>query len=140
MTGEPNAPSVFPGRAEMQVQFCDADPERLAVFEKTLYELIGDADRAGPCHVEIEPMARNEPRPMDPGFQAQIEAAAERHAPGMHTPLPYSLPHDGRPRWGAAAPIALSFARAAWHPIRRRVGAPIDATLHGAHEQSHGET
>src|SRR5437660_2349890 len=30
---EPNAPSVIPGRAEMQVQFRDADPERLASFE-----------------------------------------------------------------------------------------------------------
>src|SRR5262245_16364360 len=50
---EPNAPSVIPGHAEMQVQFRDADPERLALFEKTLYELVGNADRASPCRVEI---------------------------------------------------------------------------------------
>jgi len=91
---EPNAPSVIPGRAEMQVQFRDADPEVLALFAKTLLELVGEADETGPCHVAIEPIARSEPRPMDPGFQAQIEAAAERHAPGMHTRLPSAAGHD----------------------------------------------
>jgi len=94
MVIEPNAPSVIPGRAEMQVQFRDADPARLALFEKTLHELIGDADRAGPCRGEIEPLARSDPRPMDPGFQAQIERAAERRAPGMHVRLPSAAGHD----------------------------------------------
>src|SRR6202040_3979736 len=41
---EPNAPSVIPGHAEMQVQFRDADPERLALFEGTLLDLVGEAD------------------------------------------------------------------------------------------------
>ena len=94
MVIEPNAPSVIPGRAEMQVQFRDADPARLALFEKTLHELVGEADRAGPCRVAIETAAHNEPRPMDPGFQAQIEAAAERHAPGMHMRLPSAAGRD----------------------------------------------
>jgi beta-ureidopropionase / N-carbamoyl-L-amino-acid hydrolase len=91
---EPNAPSVIPGRAEMQVQFRDADPERLALFEKTLCALVEEADRAGPCRVVIEPLTRTEPRPMDPGFQAEIEAAAEAHAPGMHMRLPSAAGHD----------------------------------------------
>jgi len=91
---EPNAPSVIPGQAEMQVQFRDADPERLALFEQVLHELVGEADRIGPCQVAVEPMARSEPRPMDPGFQTQIEAAAERHAPGMHLRLPSAAGHD----------------------------------------------
>jgi N-carbamoyl-L-amino-acid hydrolase len=94
MVIEPNAPSVIPGRAEMQVQFRDADPERLALFEKTLRELVVEAERAGPCHVEIEPTARSAPRPMNPGFQALIEMAAERHAPGMHMRLPSAAGHD----------------------------------------------
>jgi beta-ureidopropionase / N-carbamoyl-L-amino-acid hydrolase len=91
---EPNAPSVIPGRAEMQVQFRDTDPERLGLFEKTLHDLVAAADRAGPCRAEIEPIGRIEPRPMDPGFQAEIEAAAERHAPGMHVRLPSAAGHD----------------------------------------------
>ena len=91
---EPNAPSVIPGRAEMQVQFRDADPERLALLGKTLYELVEEADQAGPCRVVIEPLTRTEPRPMAPGFQAEIEAAAEAHAPGMHMRLPSAAGHD----------------------------------------------
>jgi N-carbamoyl-L-amino-acid hydrolase len=91
---EPNAPSVVPGRAEMIVQFRDADIDRLAAIEKALHELVGEADRAGPCACEIETIARTEPRPMDPGFQQQIEAAAERHAPGMHMRMPSAAGHD----------------------------------------------
>jgi beta-ureidopropionase / N-carbamoyl-L-amino-acid hydrolase len=94
MVIEPNAPSVIPGHAEMQVQFRDADPERLALFEKALHELVGEADRAGPCGVEIEQTVRSEPRPMDSGFQREIEAAAERYAPGMHMRLPSAAGHD----------------------------------------------
>jgi N-carbamoyl-L-amino-acid hydrolase len=91
---EPNAPSVVPGRAEMQVQFRDADIDRLAAFEKTLQELVDETDRAGPCACEIEAIARTEPRPMDPGFQQQIEAAAEQHAPGQHMRMPSAAGHD----------------------------------------------
>jgi beta-ureidopropionase / N-carbamoyl-L-amino-acid hydrolase len=91
---EPNAPSVVPGRAEMMVQFRDADIDRLAAIEKTLHELVSEADRAGPCACEIETIARTEPRPMDPRFQEQIEAAAERHAPGMHMRMPSAAGHD----------------------------------------------
>jgi beta-ureidopropionase / N-carbamoyl-L-amino-acid hydrolase len=94
MSLEPNAPSVIPGRAEIQVQFRDTDPARLALCEESLYRLAGDANRAGPCRVEIEPLGRGEPRAMDPGFQAQIEAAAERLAPGRHTRLPSAAGHD----------------------------------------------
>ena len=79
----------IPGRAEMQVQFRDADPERLAsVREDACTSSLAKPTGPGPCRVAIEPMARSEPRPMDPGFQAQIEAAAERHAPGMHMRMP----------------------------------------------------
>jgi N-carbamoyl-L-amino-acid hydrolase len=91
---EPNAPSVVPGRAEMLVQFRDVDIDRLAVLEKTLQELVREADRAGPCACQIEAIARTEPRPMDPGFQNQIEAAAERHAPRKHMRLPSAAGHD----------------------------------------------
>jgi N-carbamoyl-L-amino-acid hydrolase len=91
---EPNAPSVVPGRAEMMVQFRDADIDRLAALEKSLQELVGETDRAGPCSCEIEATTRTEPRPMDPGFQDQIEAAAERHAPGKHMRVPSAAGHD----------------------------------------------
>jgi N-carbamoyl-L-amino-acid hydrolase len=91
---DPNAPSVIPGRAEMLVQFRDAELDRLAVLERALRALVDQADSAGPCRVEIETVARTEPRPMDLGFQAQLEAAAERHAPGLHMRLPSAAGHD----------------------------------------------
>jgi N-carbamoyl-L-amino-acid hydrolase len=91
---EPNAPSVVPGRAEMQVQFRDADIDRLAALEKALRALVDEVDRAGPCTCEIETIARTEPRPMDPSFQGQIEAAAEQLAPGMHMRMPSGAGHD----------------------------------------------
>jgi beta-ureidopropionase / N-carbamoyl-L-amino-acid hydrolase len=91
---EPNAPSVVPGHAEMQVQFRDADPERLDLCETNLRELAASANRAGPCRCEIVPIGRSEPRPMDPDFQALIEAAAENHAPRMHMRMPSAAGHD----------------------------------------------
>ncbi len=91
---EPNAPSVVPGRAEMQVQFRDADPALLDLFEKNLRALAAEADRTGPCHCDIQPIGHTEPRPMNPGFQALIEAAAEQHAPGLHMRMPSAAGHD----------------------------------------------
>jgi beta-ureidopropionase / N-carbamoyl-L-amino-acid hydrolase len=91
---EPNAPSVIPGRAEMLMQFRDAELDQLTVLDRALRALVDQADSAGPCRVEIEPVARTEPRPMDPGFQAQLEAAAERHVPGLHMRLPSAAGHD----------------------------------------------
>src|SRR6516162_5590022 len=91
---EPNAPSVIPGRAEMLVQFRDAELDQLAALERALRALVDQADSAGPCRVEIETVTRTEPRLMDGGFQEQLEAAAERHAPGMHMRLPSAAGHD----------------------------------------------
>jgi beta-ureidopropionase / N-carbamoyl-L-amino-acid hydrolase len=94
MVIEPNAPSVIPGLAEMQVQFREADPARLASLGEALEELAAESDRAGPCRCTIERVGQSAPQPMDAGFQAVIEAAAERHAPGLHTRLPSAAGHD----------------------------------------------
>jgi beta-ureidopropionase / N-carbamoyl-L-amino-acid hydrolase len=91
---EPNAPSVVPGHAEMQLQFRDADPACLDACEQSLLALVAEAGRADPCRIEIEPTARSEPRPMDADFQALIEAAAEDHAPRMHLRMPSAAGHD----------------------------------------------
>jgi N-carbamoyl-L-amino-acid hydrolase len=93
---DPNAPSIVPGRAEMQVQFRDTDPAYLAVFERTLLEIVTETDRAGPCRLAIEPLSKSEPAAMDPGFQALIEMAAERHAPGAHLRMPSGAGHDAQ--------------------------------------------
>lgn len=91
---EPNAPSVIPGHAEMQLQFRDADPSYLEACEATLRSLVAEADRAGPCQITAEPIATSVPRPMDPTFRAAIAAAAEELAPGLHLHMPSAAGHD----------------------------------------------
>jgi N-carbamoyl-L-amino-acid hydrolase len=91
---EPNAPSVIPGHAEMQLQFRDADPTDLDLCEASLFAIVAEADHAGPCRVEVETLAKSAPRPMDLRFQALIEAAAEHHAPRMHLRMPSAAGHD----------------------------------------------
>jgi N-carbamoyl-L-amino-acid hydrolase len=93
---DPNAPSIVPGRAEMQVQFRDTDTGILARFEHALLELVAEADSAGPCGVAIAPISKSEPAAMDPGFQDRIEAAAERHAPRLHLRMPSGAGHDAQ--------------------------------------------
>jgi N-carbamoyl-L-amino-acid hydrolase len=93
---DPNAPSIVPGRAEMQVQFRDTDTGTLARFEQELHALVADSDRAGPCQVAIAPISKSEPAHMDAGFQREIERAAERHAPGLHMRMPSGAGHDAQ--------------------------------------------
>ena len=56
--------------------------------------LAGEADRVGPCQVDVEPLGRSPPQPMDPGFQRLIEAAAEVYAPRRHIRMPSAAGHD----------------------------------------------
>jgi N-carbamoyl-L-amino-acid hydrolase len=93
---DPNAPSIVPGRAEMQVQFRDTDTGVLARFAQALEELVAAADRAGPCAVALAPLSQTAPAAMDAGFQAAIAAAAERHAPGRHLRMPSGAGHDAQ--------------------------------------------
>ena len=93
---DPNAPSIVPGRAEMQVQFRDTDTAILGVFERALFEIVAEADRAGPCGIAIEPISKSEPALMDPRFQDLIEQAAERHAPAAHLRMPSGAGHDAQ--------------------------------------------
>ena len=93
---DPNAPSIVPGRAEIQVQFRDTEPAVLDRFERALFELVAEADRAGPCRVEISPISKSEPRAMDPQFQEIIERTAERHVPGKHLRMPSGAGHDAQ--------------------------------------------
>ena len=93
---DPNAPSVVPGRAEMQVQFRDTDEAILARFAAALDELCAAADKTGPCRCTVEGMSKTEPRLMDEAFEAAVEAAAERHVPGGHMRMPSGAGHDAQ--------------------------------------------
>jgi N-carbamoyl-L-amino-acid hydrolase len=93
---EPNAPSVVPGRAEMQVQFRDIDEAILARLAASLHEMAAAADRVGPCRCIIEDMSKTEPRLMDEAFEREIEQAAEHHVPGLHRRLSSGAGHDAQ--------------------------------------------
>jgi N-carbamoyl-L-amino-acid hydrolase len=93
---DPNAPSIVPGRAEMLVQVRDLDIAVLARHRDALLEMVGESDRAGPCRATIEELSQTEARMMDKAFQAEIEAAAERHVPGAHLRMPSGAGHDAQ--------------------------------------------
>ena len=92
---DPGAPSIVPGRAEMLFQFRDTDQARLFALEKELETLVEAANR-GPCRVTIADRGRSVPRLMDEGFQAALDAAAERHAPRLHTRMHSGAGHDAQ--------------------------------------------
>ncbi|HTV88673.1 MAG TPA: hydantoinase/carbamoylase family amidase [Stellaceae bacterium] len=93
---DPNAPSIVPGRAEMQVQFRDTDTAVLERFAAALHQLVAAADRSGPCRIAIAPLSKSLPAAMDSRFQAAIEQAAERHVPGRHRRMPSGAGHDAQ--------------------------------------------
>jgi N-carbamoyl-L-amino-acid hydrolase len=93
---DPNAPSIVPGKAEMQVQVRDVDETVLARHRDALMEMIAAADRAGPCAVTVEDLSMTEPRLMDPAFESEIEATAERYVPGGHARMSSGAGHDAQ--------------------------------------------
>jgi N-carbamoyl-L-amino-acid hydrolase len=92
---DPGAPSIVPGGAELVFQFRDTDPAILDALEATLNELLAEADK-GPCEVSVAYRSTTEPSAMDPGFQAALTDAAERHAPGLHQAMPSGAGHDAQ--------------------------------------------
>jgi len=92
---EPGAPSIVPGRAEMVFQFRDTDPATLDRLTEALQGLAGEANQ-GPCRVTLVETGRTAPAAMDDGFQAALEAAAERRAAGQHQRMPSGAGHDAQ--------------------------------------------
>ncbi|MBN8873603.1 MAG: hydantoinase/carbamoylase family amidase [Rhodospirillales bacterium] len=92
---EPGAPSIVPGRAEMVFQFRDTDAAMLDRLTETLQALVAEANQ-GPCRVTLVETGRTAPAAMDEGFQAALEAAAERRTPGRHQRMPSGAGHDAQ--------------------------------------------
>jgi len=93
---DPGAPAVIPGKAEMLFHFRDIEQECLELLERTLDEIVADANAQGPCSVELEVLSRTPPQLMDPKFQDALELAAEQHAPGKHMRMPSAAVHDAQ--------------------------------------------
>ena len=93
---DPGAPAVIPGKAEMLFQFRDIELDRLELLERTLEEIVADANARGPCQAELEVLAREPPCLMDPKFQDALEQAANQHASGKHMRMPSAAVHDAQ--------------------------------------------
>ena len=84
---DPGAASIVPGGP----RWCSSSaiPTRRCwtLWTQTLDELLAEAAK-GPCEVTVAYRSTTAPSAMDPGFQGALTAAAQRHAPGLHQPMP----------------------------------------------------
>ena len=92
---EPNATSIVPGYADLDLQYRDASSAPLDAFEKVVARLVAEINARGGVRIDASPgRAPIPPTRMDAGLQAHIETAAERHAPGNWQRMPSGAFHD----------------------------------------------
>ena len=92
---EPNASSIVPGYADLDLQFRDASETPLDAFAAIVARLVAEMNARGGATIEATP-ARTPipPTQMDPGLQEHIARAAERHVPGKWQRMPSGAFHD----------------------------------------------
>jgi N-carbamoyl-L-amino-acid hydrolase len=96
ITLDPGAPSIIPSRAEILFQHRDVDMEVLQRMEACLDNLVADADRAGPCRVRLEVVAKAVPALCEPRFMDALADAAQARAPGKWRRMPSGAGHDAQ--------------------------------------------
>ena len=106
---EPNATSVVPGYAELDLQFRDPSDAPLVALEAVVERLVADMNARGGVQIEAcRTRAPIAPTRMHDGLQQHLSAAAERHAPGKWQPMPSGAFHDAG-IMSAALPSAMLF-------------------------------
>ena len=96
MALEPNAMSIVPGKARINLQFRDQDTAVLDRLEALARDLLAEANE-GPCDVTMRLRKDHSiPAPMDTRLRGHLEHAAERHAPGRWTSMPSAAVHDAQ--------------------------------------------
>ena len=96
MVLEPNAVSIVPGKARLNLQFRDQDPAVLDRLESLARNLLARAN-GGPCDAVMHARKHHSvPAPMDAHLRSHLERAAERHAPGRWTSMPSAAVHDAQ--------------------------------------------
>ena len=108
MSIEPGAPAIVPGKAEMILQFRDADTKVLEAFEAKLMEIVAEHQKKGPCTIECVNLSRTKPLVMDDRFLDAIEESAVAHAAGKHIRMPSGAGHDAQVI-GLKIPAAMMF-------------------------------
>ena len=96
MSVEPGAPAIIPGKAEMILQFRDADPTVLQRLEACLVDIVAAHNERGPCAIECVNLGRTMPAPMEERLQEALDDAAEKHASGQHMRMPSGAGHDAQ--------------------------------------------
>jgi N-carbamoyl-L-amino-acid hydrolase len=92
---EPNATSIVPGYADLDLQFRDASDAPLDAFEKIVARIVADMNARGGVQIEATPArAPIPPTLMDKGLRRLLEVAAEKHVPGKWMRLPSGAFHD----------------------------------------------
>ncbi|HVG03613.1 MAG TPA: hydantoinase/carbamoylase family amidase [Burkholderiaceae bacterium] len=92
---EPNATSIVPGYAELDLQFRDPSEAPLDAFDAIVARLVSEMNARGCVTIEAtSARAPIAPTRMDHALQAHIEAAAERHARGKWQRMPSGAFHD----------------------------------------------
>jgi N-carbamoyl-L-amino-acid hydrolase len=92
---EPNATSIVPGYADLDLQFRDASEAPLEAFERIVESIVADMNARGGVRIEATPSRTPiPPTQMDAGLREHIEAAAERHLPGGWQRMPSGAFHD----------------------------------------------
>ena len=92
---EPNATSIVPGYAELDLQFRDASEAPLDAFESIANRLVEEMNARAGVRIEASrTRAPVLPARMDAGLQKHIAAAAEQHAPGKWRRMPSGAFHD----------------------------------------------
>ncbi len=92
---EPNATSIVPGYAELDLQFRDASEAPLDRFAAIAERLAAELNARGGVGIEVtRARAPIAPTRMDAGLQEHLAAAAERHAPGKWLRMPSGAFHD----------------------------------------------
>jgi N-carbamoyl-L-amino-acid hydrolase len=92
---EPNASSIVPGYAELDLQFRDVADAPLDAFEAAAARLVSEMNARGGVNIEAVPTrAPIRPTRMDARLRSHLEAAAERHVPGNWQRMPSGAFHD----------------------------------------------
>lgn len=106
---EPNATSIVPGYAELDLQFRDASELPLDAFAALAAQLVAEMNAREGVRIEAIPArAPIPPTRMDAGLAAHLEASAARHAPDLWQRMPSGAFHDAG-IVSAALPSAMLF-------------------------------
>jgi len=93
---EPGAPSIIPGRADILFQFRDIDVATLDRMEACLRACVQESNRRERCTATLINISKSLPAPCDAAMMAALDAAAERHAPGLWQRMPSGAGHDAQ--------------------------------------------